>query len=92
MSSPKNVSFETGEKGSTQYMEYLKEEGDVTTIERIESRSSDLSQEDDKQQKKPPSTARDLVAQVLSLEDDISMNPWTFRMWFLGICLSLFAS
>ena len=92
MLSSKKLGFVTEEKGSTQYMEYLKDEGDVTTIEKFETRSSEFSQEDDKQQKKPPSTARDLVAEVLSLEDDVSMNPWTFRMWFLGICLSLFAS
>ena len=30
------------------------------------------------------STAEDLVTQVIHVEDDPSLNPWTFRMFFLG--------
>ena len=30
------------------------------------------------------STAEDIVTQVIDLEDDPTMNPWTFRMFFLG--------
>ncbi|CAD0012917.1 unnamed protein product [Aureobasidium pullulans] len=37
-------------------------------------------------------TAEDIVNQVLSVEDDPSLNPWTFRMMFLGFGLSIFAS
>ncbi|KAG9691583.1 OPT superfamily oligopeptide transporter, partial [Aureobasidium melanogenum] len=37
-------------------------------------------------------TAEDLVNQVLSVEDDPTLNPWTFRMFFLGLGLSIFAS
>jgi hypothetical protein len=33
---------------------------------------------------------RDLVTEVLSLEDDPTLNPWTFRMWFIGIGVSVF--
>ena len=29
-------------------------------------------------------TAADIVTQVIDLEDDPDMNPWTFRMFFLG--------
>ena len=36
--------------------------------------------------------AADIVTQVLSLEDDPSLNPWTFRMWFLGLGLSVFGA
>ena len=32
-------------------------------------------------------TAGDLVTQVLAVEDDPSLNPWTFRFWFLGMHL-----
>jgi hypothetical protein len=85
MSLPKTQQFEAGEKEPAQYLEYVEEEDDVVTIEK------DLSQEADKQNE-APSTAKDLVSQVLALEDDPSLNPWTFRMWFLGICLSIFAS
>ncbi|KAI4765438.1 OPT superfamily oligopeptide transporter [Aureobasidium sp. EXF-3400] len=37
-------------------------------------------------------TAEDIVNQVLSVEDDPTLNPWTFRMFFLGFGLSIFAS
>ncbi|KAJ9214069.1 hypothetical protein DTO166G4_4335 [Paecilomyces variotii] len=37
-------------------------------------------------------TADDIVTQVLAVEDDPSINPWTFRMFFLGIGLSVFGS
>ncbi|THZ33460.1 OPT superfamily oligopeptide transporter [Aureobasidium pullulans] len=37
-------------------------------------------------------TAEDIVNQVLSVEDDPTLNPWTFRMMFLGFGLSIFAS
>jgi len=33
---------------------------------------------------------RDLVAHVVSIEDDPSLNPWTFRSFFVGIGLSAF--
>ena len=28
--------------------------------------------------------AEQLVTSVLSVDDDPTLNPWTFRMWFLG--------
>ena len=31
-------------------------------------------------------SATELVTQVLHVDDDTSLNPWTFRMWFLGDC------
>ncbi|KAI5251481.1 OPT superfamily oligopeptide transporter [Aureobasidium subglaciale] len=37
-------------------------------------------------------TAEDIVHQVLSVEDDHTLNPWTFRMLSLGLGLSIFAS
>ncbi|KAF2722237.1 OPT-domain-containing protein [Polychaeton citri CBS 116435] len=37
-------------------------------------------------------TAQDLVTRVIEVEDDTSLNPWTFRMVFLGVGLSIFAS
>src|SRR5689334_470022 len=36
--------------------------------------------------------AADIVTQVISLEDDASLNPWTFRMWFLGLGLAIFGA
>lgn len=35
-------------------------------------------------------TAADIVTQVIDLEDDPNINPWTFRMFFLGTA-ALFA-
>ncbi len=29
-------------------------------------------------------TAADIVTQVIDLDDDPSLNPWTFRMFFIG--------
>jgi hypothetical protein len=29
-------------------------------------------------------SAKELVTNVLSVDDDPTLNPWTFRMWFLG--------
>jgi hypothetical protein len=29
-------------------------------------------------------SAADIVTQVIDLEDDPSLNPWTFRMFFIG--------
>ncbi|MCJ1399097.1 hypothetical protein MMC11_002299 [Xylographa trunciseda] len=36
--------------------------------------------------------AEQLVTSVLSVDDDPTLNPWTFRMWFIGLGLSLFGS
>ncbi|PYI13003.1 OPT superfamily oligopeptide transporter [Aspergillus japonicus CBS 114.51] len=36
------------------------------------------------------STAADLVTQIIKVEDDPSLNPWSFRMVFLGAGLSIF--
>ncbi|KAF2398970.1 oligopeptide transporter [Trichodelitschia bisporula] len=38
----------------------------------------------------PPETAEELVNEVLKAEDDPTINPWTFRVWFLGMGLSTF--
>ena len=31
--------------------------------------------------------AEDIVAQVITIEDNPSVSPWTFRMFFLGMSL-----
>jgi hypothetical protein len=30
-------------------------------------------------------TAADIVTQVIDLDDDVNLNPWTFRMFFIGM-------
>jgi len=37
-------------------------------------------------------TAEDLVTRVIGLEDDTTLNPWTFRAIFLGLGFSCFGS
>ena len=32
----------------------------------------------------PVSTAEDLVTNILHVDDDPTLNPWTFRTWFIG--------
>lgn len=36
------------------------------------------------------SDARDLVTHVISVEDDPTLNPWTFRVLVIGLGLSAF--
>jgi hypothetical protein len=33
----------------------------------------------------PAETAEDLVTEVIHATDDPTLNPWTFRTWFLGM-------
>ncbi|KAH8662692.1 OPT oligopeptide transporter protein-domain-containing protein [Ilyonectria robusta] len=35
---------------------------------------------------------KDLVTKVIHADDDPSLNPWTFRMWFIGIGLGIFGA
>jgi len=32
----------------------------------------------------PVQSARDIVTEILHAKDDPTLNPWTFRVWFLG--------
>ncbi|KAK5112776.1 hypothetical protein LTR62_003874 [Meristemomyces frigidus] len=40
----------------------------------------------------PVESAKDIVTQVLHVDDDPTLNPYTFRVFFLGIGLSIFGS
>ena len=33
----------------------------------------------------PAETATDFITEVIHAEDDPSLNPWTFRTWFVGM-------
>lgn len=35
------------------------------------------------------STAKELVTTIIHAEDDPTINPWTFRMFFIGSCWNL---
>ena len=57
-------------------------EADVKTTEVS---GEDISSfEEDVRQTKVVSTAKDLVTNVLHVEDDMSVNPWTLRMFVVG--------
>lgn len=81
-------------KEAEQRLEFVAEDKslDINVVEKPGSSSSIPSSEEESIHDKPPTTARDLVTEVLSLSDDPSINPWTFRMWFIGIGLSIFAA
>jgi hypothetical protein len=54
-------------------------EGDVETV-TVDAHSEEAVLSDE----------RDIATHVISVEDDITLNPWTFRAFFLGISLSAF--
>jgi hypothetical protein len=65
------------DKGSVEHVELdplkrndFDKTGDVTTIEFIDSESGNSSPEGRKKPKVPLATARDLVTEILSVEDD----------------------
>jgi hypothetical protein len=91
MAESKDGMTSRGDKGiSAQHVEYVGSEKSDISVERVASDSSSLSQEE-KIHIKPPTTARELVTEILMVEDDPTLNPFTFRMWFLGIGISVFA-
>ena len=95
MTSTQGITHRINEKNhdvSTEHVEYFdsKKTVDVNILEKQESDSSSLDS-DDKVYAKPPSTARDLVTEILEVKDDPTQNPWTFRLWFIGIGMSVFA-
>jgi hypothetical protein len=94
MATTKGLNFRTGEKeGSMEHVEFVDpKKADINAVEKLETGSSNLSHDEDNHHTKPPTTARDLVTEILLVEDDPTQNPWTFRMWFLGIGISVFAA
>jgi hypothetical protein len=69
---------------STNHVEYLNTKSVTLQVEEVDK---DL----EPNRPKPPTTARDFVTEILLVEDDPTQNPWTFRMWFIGIGMSVFA-
>ena len=72
-----------------------KEEG-PEHLEYYDDKRADASSATDSEspleekKKKRIKNPRDLVTEVLSLDDDPTQSPWTFRMWFIGIGVSVF--
>jgi hypothetical protein len=90
MASRKRLGLGADDKnGSTELLEYV----DPKRGDSKDDGSSDLSsKERNGPRRRVPTTGREIVAEVLTAEDDPTVNPWTFRMWFVGIGLSVFAS
>jgi hypothetical protein len=69
----------------------LFEKEDITAVEsRPDEESGRIEDYDSENYDKPAETANDLITEVIHVEDDPSLNPWTFRVAFLGIGLSTF--
>jgi hypothetical protein len=61
-------------------------------LDRVDESKAPSSVDDsEKSVSKSLSAARDFMKEILLIEDDPTQNPWTFRMWFIGIGMSLFA-
>ena len=74
-------------KGVVEHVDYL----DSKKLDISVDVYDNLEEEKIKKYVKPPATARELVGEILRVEDDPTINPWTFRMWFIGIGMSVFA-
>jgi hypothetical protein len=81
--------FEKKSEGRVEYVESLSE---TESIEKRDAIISTVPADEEGVVTTPPSSPEDIVKQVLSLDDDPTLNPWTFRMWFIGTCLSVFAA
>jgi hypothetical protein len=69
-------------EGATNHIEYFEDhKGKVDVVEKLESSSSSTEEE----YVKPVKTPKDLVTEIIAAEDDPTLNPWTFRTWFLGM-------
>jgi hypothetical protein len=86
-SSAQNTGFDE-KVGKSAHIEevYEKQKDGVVFIERVDSdsTSSITDPESSKAKHEAVETDLQLVTRVLSVEDDPTENPWTFRMWFLG--------
>lgn len=69
------------------YIDQEKREGSSPSIGPIPTHIND----DELHFTSPPKSARELAVEVILPEDDPTLNPWTFRMWFLGISISVFS-
>jgi hypothetical protein len=57
-----------------------KEKG-ITTSSQLPRYTDEEHQDSDV---RPLETAEDIVTTVIDLDDDPTLNPWTFRMFFIG--------
>ncbi|KAE9975121.1 hypothetical protein BLS_002757 [Venturia inaequalis] len=80
-------------EGSTEKIEYIEsKKDDIGTAIRQVDTGLTSDQESETIYTRPAETAKDLVTEVILVEDDPSLSPWTFRTWFLGCGLAVFGS
>jgi hypothetical protein len=88
LSSAQNAGFNEKAGGTVNVKGTFDEQkGGVVFIERVHTDSTSSlfnDPEPPKAKHEAVETDLQLVTRVLSVEDDPSENPWTFRMWFLG--------
>jgi hypothetical protein len=70
---------------NSEHKSTLFEKKEAITTELAPYKSSDLEENRSEDYNTPPETAEDIITEVLHAEDDPSLNPWTFRVWFLGV-------
>ncbi|KAF2193594.1 OPT superfamily oligopeptide transporter [Zopfia rhizophila CBS 207.26] len=66
------------------------DDSDRSTLWSLSDGSVHPKAEWEPDRKAPIKGAEDIVTKVLHAEDDPSLNPCTFRMWFIGIGLGIF--
>ncbi|KAF2399029.1 OPT superfamily oligopeptide transporter [Trichodelitschia bisporula] len=86
MASKDGITYRGEKDVSAEHVEYIDAKKPIVAVEE-----ESVDHDDDKRYNKPPKTARELVTEILLVEDDPTVNPWTFRMWFIGIGMSVFA-
>jgi hypothetical protein len=57
---------------------------DEKSIGRADIAAINLDDYEEEHYKLPPETAEDFVTEVIHARDDPTLNPWTFRTFFLG--------
>lgn len=87
----KLVSVPTGTSTGVGIVEYIDKDGNVTSANKDGLEFADSS-DWDANETRVMKDAEDLVTNVIHCEDDPTINPWTFRMFFLGIGLAIFGS
>lgn len=61
----------------------------VASIQEVPLQYYDDAEALSKENAAPLTTAEEIVTHVINVDDDPTLNPWTFRMFFIGELLSL---
>ncbi|CAI7582511.1 unnamed protein product [Penicillium discolor] len=64
----------------------------VASIQEVPLQYYDDTEALSKENAAPLTTAEEIVTHVIHVDDDPTLNPWTFRMFFIGLGLSAFGA